>query len=181
MQSPSASVERWRKALAEPAEGAFNLVACVDSEVVGQIHSGTFPHKTAPSPRRTPRHGGARRLAGQGRWLRSMQAAVDLADKWLNLSGWSWKSTPTTQPAVLDSYKKFGLQKWKVRCAAMLFACPAICRRLHDGARLREEEPYQPQPMSGSSASGTWRRYVGRQRNIGLERGRIFFGLGVRI
>ena len=30
------SVERWRKALAEPTEGSFDLVACVDGEVVGQ-------------------------------------------------------------------------------------------------------------------------------------------------
>ena len=38
MQLPFPSVERWRKALAEPAEGIFNLVVCVDSEVVGSLH-----------------------------------------------------------------------------------------------------------------------------------------------
>ncbi len=36
MQLPFPCVERWRKALAEPTEGAFDLVACVDGEVVRQ-------------------------------------------------------------------------------------------------------------------------------------------------
>ena len=33
---PFPSVEHWRKALAEPTEDAFDLVACVDGEAVGQ-------------------------------------------------------------------------------------------------------------------------------------------------
>ena len=71
MQLPFPSVERWRKALAEPAEGTFNLVACVDSEVVGQIYLGTFPNK--PRRRHAGQIGMAVRddLAGQRRRLRA--------------------------------------------------------------------------------------------------------------
>ena len=107
MQLPFPSVERWRKALAEPAEGAFNLVASVDSEVVGQIYLGTFPHK----PRR--RHAGQIGMAvrddwqGKGAGSALMQATVDLADKWLNLSRLELEVYTDNEPAV-RLYKKFG-------------------------------------------------------------------------
>ena len=43
LQSPFSSVEQWRKRLAEPPEGLVSLVACVESEVVGQLSLQTFP------------------------------------------------------------------------------------------------------------------------------------------
>ena len=36
LQMPYPSAEMWRKRLAEPPEGLYSLVACVDDEVVGQ-------------------------------------------------------------------------------------------------------------------------------------------------
>ena len=138
MQLPFASVERWRKALAEPAEGAFNLVACVDSEVVGQIYLGTFPHK----PRR--RHAGQIGIAvrddwqGKGAGSTLMQAAVDLADKWLNLSRLELEVYTDNEPAV-RLYKKFGfsvegtLRRYALRAGRFVDA--------YMMARLRQDEP----------------------------------------
>jgi L-phenylalanine/L-methionine N-acetyltransferase len=37
MQMPLPSVEMWRRRLAEPPEGLFSRVACVDGEVVGSL------------------------------------------------------------------------------------------------------------------------------------------------
>src|SRR5215211_6873086 len=37
LQLPFPSAEQWRKRLAEPAEGLFSLVACVDDQVIGQL------------------------------------------------------------------------------------------------------------------------------------------------
>ena len=86
LQSPFSSVEQWRKRLAEPPEGYFSLVACAEQEIVGQLGLQTFPTR----PRR--RHVGRIVLAvrddwqGKGAGTALMQAAVDLADKWSNLT-----------------------------------------------------------------------------------------------
>ena len=107
LQLPYPSVERWRKALAEPAEGTFDLVACIDSEVVGQLYLGTFPNK----PRR--RHAGQIGMAVRDDWQGMsvgsslMQAAVDLADRWLNLSRLELEVYTDNELAV-RLYKKFG-------------------------------------------------------------------------
>ncbi|HNT78088.1 MAG TPA: GNAT family N-acetyltransferase [Anaerolineae bacterium] len=86
LQLPYPSREQWRKRLAEPPEGLFNLVACVESgELVGQVGLHTFPNR----PRR--RHVGQIGMMvrddwqGQGIGTALMQAALDLADNWLNL------------------------------------------------------------------------------------------------
>lgn len=107
LQLPFPTAERWRKVLAEPAEGTFDLVACVDSEVVGQLFLGTFPNK----PRR--RHAGQIGMSvrddwqGRGVGAALMQAAVDLADRWLNLNRLELEVYTDNEPAV-RLYKKFG-------------------------------------------------------------------------
>src|SRR3972149_3995227 len=85
LQLPFPSAENWRKRLAEPPEGTFNLVACMENEVVGQSGLHTFPN----NPRR--RHAGQIGMAvrddwqGKGAGTALLEAVVDLADKWLNL------------------------------------------------------------------------------------------------
>jgi L-phenylalanine/L-methionine N-acetyltransferase len=107
LQLPFPSAEQWRKRLAEPAEGLFNLVACVDDEVIGQLGLHTFPHQ----PRR--RHVGNLGMAvrddwhGKGAGTALMQAAVDLADKWLNLERLEL-DVYTDNEAAIRLYKKFG-------------------------------------------------------------------------
>lgn len=107
LQLPFPSAELWRKRLAEPPEGMFSLVACADGEVVGQVSLHTFPN----SPRR--RHAGKIGMAvrddwqGKGVGSALMQAAIDLADKWLNLSRLELEVFTDNEPAI-RLYKKFG-------------------------------------------------------------------------
>ena len=108
LQLPFPSVEMWRKRLTEPPEGMFGLVACVnDGEVVGQLGLHTSPYR----PRR--RHAGQIGMAvrddwqGQGVGTALLQAAVDLADKWLNLTRLELTVYTDNEPAI-RLYKKFG-------------------------------------------------------------------------
>jgi L-phenylalanine/L-methionine N-acetyltransferase len=107
LQLPFPSMEVWRKRLAEPPEGTFNLLACVENEVVGQLGLHTFPNHF----RR--RHVGQIGMAvhddwqGKGAGTALMQAAVDLADKWLNLTRLELE-VYTDNEAALHLYKKFG-------------------------------------------------------------------------
>ena len=107
LQLPYTSVERWRRRIAEPAEGAHSLVACVENEVVGQLYLGANPNR----PRRS--HAGEIGMAvrddwqGRGVGTALMQAAVDLADKWLNLSRLELTVFIDNAPAI-RLYQKFG-------------------------------------------------------------------------
>lgn len=86
LQLPYPSREQWRKRLAEPDDGTYNLVAVVGDRVVGMVSVITFPNR----PRR--RHAGAIGISvhiewqGKGVGAALMQAGLDLADNWLNLT-----------------------------------------------------------------------------------------------
>jgi L-phenylalanine/L-methionine N-acetyltransferase len=107
LQLPFPSVETWRKRLADPPEGVFSLVACMESDVVGQLDLYTFPLH----PRR--RHAGQIGMAvrddwqGKGVGTALLQAAVDVADRWLNLLRLELEVFTDNEPA-LRLYKKFG-------------------------------------------------------------------------
>jgi putative acetyltransferase len=107
LQLPFPSSERWRQRLAESPEGAYSLLACVEDEVVGQLGLHTFPNH----PRR--RHAGQIGMAvrddwqGRGAGSALMQAAIDLADKWLNLSRLELE-VYTDNEAAIRLYRKFG-------------------------------------------------------------------------
>ena len=107
LQIPFPSLEQWRKRLAEPGEGLFSLVACAGTEVIGQLGLHTSPHR----PRR--RHVGQLGMAvrddwqGKGAGTALMQAAVDLADKWLNLERLELEVYTDNEPAA-RLYTKFG-------------------------------------------------------------------------
>jgi putative acetyltransferase len=107
LQSPFSSVEQWRKRLAEPPEGLVSLVACVESEVVGQLSLQTFP--TRPRRRHVGHIGMAVRddWQGKGTGTALMQAAIDLADKWLNLTRLELE-VYTDNEAAIRLYEKFG-------------------------------------------------------------------------
>ena len=106
LQLPFPSAEQWRKRLAEPPPGIFSLVACVGDEVVGQLSLHTFPNH----PRR--RHVGQLGMAvrddwqGKGVGTALMQAAIELADKWLNLSRLELDVYTDNEPAI-RLYEKF--------------------------------------------------------------------------
>jgi putative acetyltransferase len=107
LQLPFPSAENWRKRLAEPPDGTFNLLACVGEEVVGQLGLHTFPHH----PRR--RHVGQIGMGvrddwqGKGAGSALMLAMIDLADKWLNLSRIELEVYTDNEPAI-HLYRKFG-------------------------------------------------------------------------
>jgi putative acetyltransferase len=107
LQLPFPSVEMWRKRLAEPPDGLTSLVACVDDgEVVGHLGLHTSPHR----PRR--RHVGGIGMAvrddwqGRGVGTALMQAAIDLADNWLNLTRLELEVFVDNTPAI-RLYEKF--------------------------------------------------------------------------
>ena len=85
LQLPFLSEETWRRRLAEPPEGLYSLVACVEGEVVGSIGLETSP------TRLRMRHVGSIGMAVRDDWQGNgvgtalMGAALDLADNWLDL------------------------------------------------------------------------------------------------
>jgi putative acetyltransferase len=62
LQLPLQPAEAWRKRLAEPPDGLFLLVACVEGEVVGNLGLETFPNR----PR--IRHAGSIGMAVHDDW-----------------------------------------------------------------------------------------------------------------
>lgn len=107
LQEPYPSAELWRKRLAEPPLGLYSLVACVEKEVVGSLTIETFPAR----PRR--RHVGSIGMAvrddwqGKGVGTALIRAAVDFADKWLNLVRLELEVYVDNEPAK-HLYEKFG-------------------------------------------------------------------------
>ena len=109
LQLPLPSAEAWRKRLAEPPEGLFSLVACVEGEVVGSLGLETAP--TRPRMRHVGSIGMAVRDDWQGRGVGTalMGAALDLADNWLNLTRIELRVYVDNSAAVA-LYKKFGFE-----------------------------------------------------------------------
>ncbi|MFN8468464.1 MAG: GNAT family N-acetyltransferase [Caldilineaceae bacterium] len=107
LQVPYPSVEAWRRALAEPRDGVYGLVACLDGEVVGQLNLEAF--LTRPRRRHAATIGMCVRDDCQGRGVGTalMQAVVDLADNWLNLQRLELTVFIDNEPAVC-LYRKFG-------------------------------------------------------------------------
>jgi L-phenylalanine/L-methionine N-acetyltransferase len=108
LQLPFSSTETWRKRLAEPQDGTYSLIAFVNDEAVGQSGLHTFPHH--PRRRHVGQIGMGVRDDWQGKGVGSalMQAMIDLADKWLNLSRLELEVYTDNEPAI-HLYKKFGL------------------------------------------------------------------------
>jgi len=109
LQLPYPSLEVWRKRMAEPEEGRYNLVAVVDDQVVGHLGLGTEPGR----PRR--KHVGEVGMSvhddfqGRGIGTALLKAAVDMADNWLNLLRLELTVFIDNEPAV-RLYKKCGFE-----------------------------------------------------------------------
>ena len=107
LQLPFPSAERWRRRMSEPQEGAFTLLACAEDQVVGQLVLFTFP----ANPRR--RHVGQIGMAvrddwqGKGVGTALLEAAVGLADNWLNLLRIELDVFVDNEPGI-RLYKRFG-------------------------------------------------------------------------
>lgn len=143
LQLPYPSVEMWRRRLAEfPADDCL-LVACIGGEVVGNLAL----HAASKSPRR--RHvaniGMAVRDDRQGRGVGTalLQAAVGLADAWLNyqrIELWVYSDNL----AALHLYRKFGFAI-EGTCRAYAFrdgryVDASAMARLHPALTVRWEQ-----------------------------------------
>ena len=110
LQLPYPSVEDWRRKLANPDDGTYNLVAVVDGRVVGMLGLHTYPNR----PRR--RHAGALGMGihdeWQGKGLGSalMRAGVEMADRWLNLIRLELEVYTDNEPAI-RLYERFGFER----------------------------------------------------------------------
>ncbi len=107
LQLPYPSVDMWRKRLAEPPEGLISLVACVEGDVIGHLSLHTYPNRIRR--RHAADIGMTVRDDWQGKGVGSalMQAAVELADKWMDISRLELTVWVDNEPAV-RLYKKFG-------------------------------------------------------------------------
>lgn len=106
LQLPFPSEEMWKKRL-EGMTDDYALVACIEGEVVAMGGLTLFPK----SARR--RHVGYIGLAVHDKWQAKgvgtalMQALIDLADNWLNLSRLELTVFVDNAPAI-KLYKKLG-------------------------------------------------------------------------
>lgn len=102
------SVEAWRKKL-EPQDDIITLVGVIENKVVGFISLHLNPNR----PRR--KHAAGIGMAvhetwqGKGIGTALMQAAIELAEKWLNISRLELEVYVDNEPAV-HLYKKFGFE-----------------------------------------------------------------------
>ena len=109
LQMPFPRAEMWRERLSEPPEGLYSLVACVEREVVGSLGLETSP------TRWRMRHVGSIGMAvsddwqGKGVGTALMEAALDLADNWLNLARIELTVYADNAPAIA-LYEKFGFE-----------------------------------------------------------------------
>jgi len=108
LQLPFPSVERWRERL-QPNEEHYLLVATVENEIVGTLGLHTNPFR--PRRRHVASLGMGVRDDWQGKGVGTalMQAAVDMADKWLNITRLELEVFTDNEPA-LRLYKKFGFE-----------------------------------------------------------------------
>ena len=108
MGVPYSSAREVREELAREGDGRFPLVACVGEEVVGQLTLSVY---TNPRTRHSGHFGIAVRddWLGRGVGTALMEACLDLADNWLNLTRLDLRVYVDNVPAIA-LYKKFGFE-----------------------------------------------------------------------
>lgn len=109
LQLPYPSREQWRRRIAEN-DSCYNLVAVSGEHVIGMLSIDTFPNK----PRR--RHAGLIGISvsdawqGQGVGKALMEAGIDLADNWLNLTRLELEVYFDNEAAI-RLYERYGFER----------------------------------------------------------------------
>ena len=109
LQLPYPSAQTWRQRLEQRTANHYGLVACVRDTLVGSLGLHVPEH----SPRRS--HVGEIGLAVHDQWqgrgigTALVRAAIDLADRWLNLRRLELTVFADNERA-LKLYKKFGFE-----------------------------------------------------------------------
>jgi putative acetyltransferase len=105
---PYSSEEAWREELTRERDDNFSIVACVQGEVVGHLALSVYMN---PRARYSGHFGIAVRDDWQGKGVgtRLMEACVDLADNWLNLTRLDLRVYTDNAPAIA-LYAKFGFE-----------------------------------------------------------------------
>jgi putative acetyltransferase len=136
LQLPFPSVDAWKKRLADFAADDYMLVATIAGEVVGLLDL----RGVSKSPRR--RHAGTIGMAvrddrqGRGVGTALMQAAIELADRWLNYQRLEL-TVYTDNLAAIHLYRKFGFAIEGTHAAYAfrdgLYVDAYLMARLHPG------------------------------------------------
>lgn len=110
LQLPFPKQGLWRERLQNPPEGLYQLVACVEGEVVGELTLNT--NLSRPRIRHVGSIGIAVRDDWQGKGVGTelMRAALDLAENWLNLTRIELEVF-TDNTAGIALYEKFGFER----------------------------------------------------------------------
>jgi putative acetyltransferase len=110
LQLPYPSAQLWRKRLEQQTGHHYGLVACAAQEIVGSLGLAV--------PDRSPRrwHVGEIGMAVHDQWqgrgigTALLRAAVDLADRWLNLRRLELTVYTDNEPAI-RLYRRFGFER----------------------------------------------------------------------
>ena len=109
LQLPYPSREQWRRRIAE-SDDCYNLVAVSGEHVIGMLNVNTFPNR--PRRRHVGRIGISVSEAWQSRGVGTalMQAGIDLADNWLNLTRLELEVYSDNESAI-RLYERFGFER----------------------------------------------------------------------
>jgi len=108
LQLPFPSEEAWKERLAKFTDRDYGLVACVEREIVGMLslHASRRLRRAHVGDLGMAVHD---KWAGKGVGTALMKAAIELADKWLNLTRLEL-TVYTDNESALRLYKKLGFQ-----------------------------------------------------------------------
>ena len=109
LQLPHPSKEMWRKRFSEHTDGDYILVACAGDEIVG--HAGLHPAGKSPRRSHSMMLGMTVHKDWQGKGVGTalLQALVDLADGWLNVTRLEL-TVYTDNERAIALYRKFGFE-----------------------------------------------------------------------